>query len=347
MIHVGFEFEVDKGRMRQYGWDAAVAGTAAAFPWLLCTAYFVFFLRPPAEWGSWTAWRESVLLGIFSAPTSAGVLFSMLAASGLGATWLFHKARILAIFDDLGVVLLMIPLKMLVVGLHWQMGLVVALMAGMLGFGWRWLHSIHLPTSWPFVLGYAAALVALIEALYHSSLLLDANVPIHLEVLLPAFVIGCVLAHPKTEHVPGSPKERRAAFLVSATFMLLVGLSMPKMSIGGSTPTGTLVLHVLAVTVLSNLGKLFPALCYRAEVPLRERWALAVGMFPRGEVGAGVLVVSLSLGIEGLGVQVALLSLCLNLVLTGVFILWVRRLLGPSPTPVTPREPLPTATSGR
>jgi Kef-type K+ transport system membrane component KefB len=101
----------------------------------------------------------------------------------------------------------------------------------------------------------------------------------------------------------------------------------------GSTPVGTLIAHVLLVTLVSNLGKMVPALCYRAEVPRRERLAVAVGMFPRGEVGAGILVVSLSLGIEGLGVQVALLSLCLNLVLTGAFIVVVRRLLGPNPTP--------------
>ena len=41
----------------------------------------------------------------------------MLAAAGLSATWLFRKARILAIFNDLDTVLLMIPLKMLMIGL--------------------------------------------------------------------------------------------------------------------------------------------------------------------------------------------------------------------------------------
>ena len=49
-------------------------------------------------------------------------------------------------------------------------------------------------------------------------------------------------------------------------------------------------MHVLALTVLSNLGKMFPAFCYRREAHWRERLALAIGMWPRGEVGAGVLV---------------------------------------------------------
>jgi hypothetical protein len=36
----------------------------------------------------------------------------------------FRKARVLAIFDDLDTVLLMIPLKMMIVGLRWQMAVV-------------------------------------------------------------------------------------------------------------------------------------------------------------------------------------------------------------------------------
>jgi len=43
----------------------------------------------------------------------------MLAAAGLSATWMFRKARILAIFDDLDTVLLMIPLKMMMLGVRW------------------------------------------------------------------------------------------------------------------------------------------------------------------------------------------------------------------------------------
>ena len=50
-------------------------------------------------------------------------------------------------------------------------------------------------------------------------------------------------------------------------------------------------------------------------------------MWPRGEVGAGVLVLSLSYGIGGPIVTVVMLSLALNLALTGVFILVVRKLI--------------------
>ncbi|HEY5656244.1 MAG TPA: sodium:proton antiporter, partial [Myxococcota bacterium] len=132
MIRVGSEFDIDKSRLGQYGWDYVVAFTAASFPWMFVAMYFVFVLLPPETWGQVAAWKETLLAGRFAAPTSAGVLFSMLAAAGLGATWLFRKARILAIFDDLDTVLLMIPLKMLMVGLAWQLGAIVVLMAALL-----------------------------------------------------------------------------------------------------------------------------------------------------------------------------------------------------------------------
>ena len=83
---------------------------------------------------------------------------------------------------------------------------------------------------------------------------------------------------------------------------------------------------MLILTILSNLGKMFPAFCYRREAHWRHRLAVAIGMWPRGEVGAGVLVLSLSYGIGGPIVTVAMLSLALNLTLTGVFILMVKRL---------------------
>lgn len=76
------------------------------------------------------------LVGIFSAPTSAGVLFSMLNAAGLSKTWVFQKARILAVFDDLDVIMLMIPIKMLYIGLEFSLLYIVGIMVGMLAFAY-------------------------------------------------------------------------------------------------------------------------------------------------------------------------------------------------------------------
>ena len=82
MIHVGFEFHIDKTRLRDYGKDYLIAFTAASFPWIFVTCYFVFAMLPPDVWSNFSAWKETLLAGRFAAPTSAGVLFSMLAAAG-------------------------------------------------------------------------------------------------------------------------------------------------------------------------------------------------------------------------------------------------------------------------
>ena len=382
MIHVGYEFEIDKKRPKQYVWDYVVAGTAAAFPWIFVTLYFVFVLAPPGLWSHLDLWRENLLAGRFAAPTSAGVLFSMLAAAGLAATWVFRKARILAIFDDLDTILLMIPLKIMMVGMRWQLAIIIAVIIVLLWMAWKYLHLLRWPITWPWVLTYSAGIAIASELIYRASKLVDAQVPIHLEVLLPAFVLGCMLARPVGhdpprddareghQEGPESASEQRVSTIISACFMVLVGLSMPSIapqppkfaaadvaimpaaidapSVEGSVLTwdgadpalvaqknampgwGMIALHVLAVTVLSNLGKMFPLFCYRREVDWRQRLAVAVGMFPRGEVGAGVLVVSISYGLGGPALTVAVLSLALNLLLTGVFILIVKKLIAAS-----------------
>jgi Kef-type K+ transport system membrane component KefB len=388
MIRVGYEFDIDKSNLKQYGWDYVVAFTAASFPWIFVTLYFVFVLLPPDTWGTLAAWQETLLAGRFAAPTSAGVLFSMLAAAGLGATWLFRKARILAIFDDLDTVLLMIPLKMLMVGLAWQLGVIVLIMGVMLAAAYLFLHRVRIPVTWPWVLSYSVVITAVSEVIYQGSKIIDDSVPIHIEVLLPAFVLGCVMAYPKAHpgeesgghrghEVIDTPVERRVTTMTAAVFMVLVGLSMPtiigedlagrggtmgmdvsptmraagspaaevaaaetgrSLDIGRVTASqpamgwDMILLHVLIITLISNIGKMFPAFCYRKEAHWRERLAIAIGMWPRGEVGAGVLVISLSYGIGGPIVTVAMLSLALNLLLTGVFILFVRRITSPLPS---------------
>lgn len=349
MIHVGYEFDIDKRRKAQYGTDFAIAMTAASFPWLLVSAYFVLVMGPPGAATSWDQWRDELLVGCFAAPTSAGVLFSMLAAAGLSATWLFKKARVLAIFDDIGTILLLIPLKAMIVGMQWQLGAVVFIMVGLIVLAWVCLHRVRIPITWPWVVGYSIALVAASEGLAWTSHFFDERGSVHIEVLLPAFVLGCIIAQPRRadgsiDHTHHEPKgvEAKVATLISGFFLFLVGLSMPhldkisgKPDASGATPVqaaeainwGMIAVHVLAVTFLSNLGKMFPAICYRKEATLKTRLALSIGMWPRGEVGAGILVVALSYHIGGATVLVAVISLALNLVLTGVFILMVKKLL--------------------
>lgn len=324
MIEVGLEFTIDKKKIKSYGWDYVVAATAAAFPWIFCAIYFVTVFQTP--------WNEALLVGRFAAPTSAGVLFAMLAAAGLASTWLFKKARVLAIFDDLDTVLLMIPLQILFVGMKPELFFVILIILVLLGAAYYWLHRLRWPSSQGWLLLYGAALVGL-------TYLLEITTHIHLEVLLPAFVLGCLLFNPG--HVPGhlkqhshehsflEPEEKKLLWLdrtIKGAFMLLVGCSLPKILLR-ELPLSQIILHAGALTLLSNLGKCFPSFCYRKEASLKERLALSIAMFPRGEVGAGVLLVALNYGLTGVPTTLAVISLAVNLILTGFFIVLVKRLI--------------------
>jgi uncharacterized protein YaiL (DUF2058 family) len=49
-------------------------------------------------------------------------------------------------------------------------------------------------------------------------------------------------------------------------------------------------------------------------------------MCPRGEVGAGIIVISIEAGISGPAIQLAVVCLVINLVLSGAFVTWTRQL---------------------
>lgn len=312
MLYVGLEFDIDKGKLKSYGTDYLVAMTAATFPWFFCAIYF--FMNFDVDI------KESLLLGRFAAPTSAGVLFAMLTAAGLAATWLFKKVRILAIFDDLDTVLLMVPLQIMIVGMKGEMMLMIMLILLLLLGAYVFLHQIKLPVSPKYFLVYSVGLVFLCEWLEHTT-------NVHLEVLLPAFALGCMIRHKPSVSVHFVHSKFDLDLFIKSAFMFFVGCSLPKIAIP-SEGILFLVINVLLITIISNIGKCFPVFFYKKEASFRERIALCFSMFPRGEVGAGVLLVSISYGITGLPAAIAGLSLALNLVLTGFFIAIVFRLIG-------------------
>mmetsp|Transcript_77536 Transcript_77536/g.195789 ORF Transcript_77536/g.195789 Transcript_77536/m.195789 type:complete len:572 (+) Transcript_77536:144-1859(+) len=453
MINVGYEFDIDKAKLREYGGDYGIAMTAAGFPWIFVAMYFVYVLPDPLPW------KEALVAARFAAPTSAGILFSMLEAAGMKETWLFQKARILAIFDDLDTILLMVPLKVIIVGLKWELSIDLFFVVVLLGVSYRYLHVVKIPVSSAATLFYAALVTCVCELVhvithYH----IEDMDTVHLEVLLPAFAIGCIArsGHSETRHshsaeqlqasrsfsdvekereregvdatpslmstrslqsctggtsdrngvdvvvsedcedgtedVRVAPKEpqhqdskppigprprrvlsrktsllvedawlagtRNLATMISAIFMVLVGLSMPALfgdsseeaahrrlasdsSSGGDgdaeqMPAGGIIGHVAVVTVLMILGKMFPTICYRSEANLRTRFALSLGMCPRGEVGAGVIVISLGFGIEGSAITIAVIALAINLILSSGFIMAVKHLARETNTPVLP-----------
>lgn len=337
MIEVGREFEINLKNKKQYAVDYLVAATAAAFPWVMVSLYFFAFLMPENQGGERSRWLDAFLAGRFAAPTSAGILFAMLAAAGLSNTWVFRKTRILAIFDDLDTVMLMIPLQILMVGMVWQLGGVLTAIAAILLFGFKYYKRLKLRATWLHVLLYAFMLTTISELIYFFSKDASTNVGLHIEVLLPAFVLGCALKpEPNTEvtipgeDAPGLHAEELAGFIISCVFIFLVGFSMPNINdIGAAAGMsfGMITVHVLIVTLLSNLGKMFACFCYKNEATLKERLAVSIALFPRGEVGAGVLALALGYGMSGPFIIVAFLTLALNLLLTGVFIFTVKKIL--------------------
>ncbi|MBN4066682.1 hypothetical protein JYU14_01195 [Simkania negevensis] len=348
MIHVGLEFTLNKKNARSYVKDFFIAATAAGFPWILCATYFLFFFPLSDSLSIFDKITEVSLLAHFAAPTSAGVLFSMLAAAKLGSTWMFRKTRVLAIFDDLDTIIFMIPLKIALLGFRWELGLVLFIIFFLLLIAWKFLHKFDWPVRWRWVLFYAIFITLASEAIYHITTGLDDIVAIHIEVLFPAFVLGCIIKRPAYNKLlfdesglePRDPTEHRASNIVSECFMFLVGLYMPPI-IHNLFPNQTghllepiihiswqmLVVHVIVITILSNIGKMFPALCYRKETSWNNRLAVAIGMFPRGEVGAGIIVIALAHGVKGPIIAVAVLSLFLNLLLTGGFIAIIKYLV--------------------
>jgi hypothetical protein len=110
---------------------------------------------------------------------------------------------------------------------------------------------------------------------------------------------------------------------------------------------GLLILHILVVSVLMTLGKMFPVCCYRNEAGWRTRLALSLGMCPRGEVGAGVIVISIAMGISGPAITIAVMALTINLVMSSGFIAAVVKLSNndpdsPDKTRMSPLSPLDT-----
>ena len=137
MINVGREFEIDKTRWKSYTEDYFIAMATAAFPWIFVALYYMFVLLPGDLWGSWDAWKENLLLSRFAAPTSAGILFTMLAAAGLKASWVYKKVQVLAYLRRLGYDPVDDPVANHDDRLRWQLGVIILVVVLLLILGWK------------------------------------------------------------------------------------------------------------------------------------------------------------------------------------------------------------------
>lgn len=336
MINVGREFELDKSRWKSYRQDYFIAMATAAFPWLFICIYYMF-LMPDGSFGNFDAWKENLLLSRFAAPTSAGILFTMLAGAGLKQSWIYGKTQVLAIFDDLDTILLMIPLQIFMIGVKWQLIVIIFVVFILLYVGWRQLNKHNFSQSWKALLGYSFILVFFCQGLYIiTKKYFGVDSAIHIEVLLPAFVLGMIM---RTKHIE-CKVDQKITLSISYLFMFLVGISTPLFigidfnaaSTGGALVNtvdhmswGEIAVHVLVVSLLSNLGKMFPVFFYK-DRQLIERLALSIGMFTRGEVGAGIIFIAIGYSLGGPLLIISLLTIILNLVLTGFFVVLVKKL---------------------
>ena len=338
MINVGREFEIDKSNVRIYVKDYLVAMLAAALPWLFIAIYYIFAIMPTEWWGRGDVWTETLLLSRFAAPTSAGILFSMLAAMNLQKSWIYQKAQTLAIFDDLDTIILMVPLQVAMIGeMNWQMVAMLTVIFAMFFVGWRYMSRLNISQKWYAIILYAMLVYgATLFVYYITDHFFGEKGAIHIEVLLPAFIFGMIINY---RHIGGKTEEG-VSTAISLVFMLLVGMSMPLIEMNGSTvgegsdsiiatvpmmSGWEIAFHVVVVTILSNLGKLAPMFFYR-DRSLTERFALSVGMFTRGEVGAGVIFIALGYNIGGPILLISVLTLVLNLILTIGFVYVVKHL---------------------
>ena len=134
----------------------------------------------------------------------------------------------------------------------------------------------------------------------------------------------------QTELLPAAGPTEGAVVVFSAARQLAASAGGYNSTSGSSTPgridAGSLVLHVIVCTILMNVGKLFPAFCYRSEVNFKTRLALAIIIMPRGEVCAGIIVNAIALGVEGPAITIAVLCLAVNMTCVSGFIFAVKAL---------------------
>ncbi|WP_108624046.1 cation:proton antiporter [Candidatus Similichlamydia epinepheli] len=303
MIGVGIEFNLPKKNTKR---DHILAILGSVLPWAFCSLFFFFaFPRSEKMW-----WKSCILLGCFAAPTSAGILFSMLEAGGLSKTWVFKKAKLLAILDDLYTLVLLIPIRLLNFGFSPLFFLTASIILSLFALVWKASNRLHFPHSNPFKVCYAILITCICHILFKNG--------VELDVLVPAFTLGALI---KEKHDENNAKHEWIDNTAKSSFMLLVGASMPPMLhlLFHQGNFWKIIIYTLIVTQMANLGKLVSALFYSDEAPWSQRMGLAVSMLPRGEVGAGILILASKAGIKGAPAAVAVLSLTLNLLLTGFF----------------------------
>ena len=88
----------------------------------------------------------------------------------------------------------MIPLQIMMIGLRWQLIIVVVIVFLLLSIGWQRLNKYDWRQDWKAILFYSMIIFLATQILYLGSKELYGDEgSIHIEVLLPAFVLGMIM----------------------------------------------------------------------------------------------------------------------------------------------------------
>ena len=127
--------------------------------------------------------------------------------------------------------------KMMVLGFQPKLVILVLAVVAFLAAAYFWIHWLNVPTGNGCIALYAI-LVWLITFAF------DYVTDLHLEVLIPAFALGCII---KSNHLHGSADYETTTHplkqghdweavldaVVKGGFMLLAGMAMPRIAVGG------------------------------------------------------------------------------------------------------------------
>merc|ERR1712137_936299 len=357
IVHVGLDFEIVKWRLPTYALDFFVATSAALVPLLVIFGYLKYVCGShslPPHWYVKDALGTSqgLLLSVFSAPTSAGMLISMMEAADLKHTWVFKKASMLAILDDIDSLVFIAFMRILAIPgesvdlAHF--GPVITTV-GLLMLAWFNIHKYVIPHSWPWVMAYAIIIGTCLWCVEGLTRSYPHNHWIFVvAVLIPSFTLGCLTYDPKMEtsqsykHIEIELSEKfieQQEYIDShapcmetfmgCAFMFFVGLSMPGLGALGHIHVSAVVFHVAMINILMLLGKLLICFFYSDETDRTQRLALGLAMCPRGDIGASVIIITIQtlkgqINVAYLGIVV--LSVITNLVLSCFLIVYVKKL---------------------
>jgi len=369
IVHVGLDFEIVKTRLKTYALDFFVATYAALVPLIMIFSYLRYVVGNPLlaniHWGvtPQIGISECLLLSVFSAPTSAGMLISMLEAANLKHTWVFKKASMLAILDDIDSLVFISFIRIIAIkGNTFDLAHFgpVIVTVGLLTIAWFNIHKYRIPHSWPHVLCYAVLIGSAFWGLEYLNIIYKQDKEIHkwlfvLAVLIPSFTLGVLTYDDKLETSQSykfvdlqelteemiEKQERIDSWapwmevLMGCLFMFFVGLSMP--ALRSLKTMGWLVVsvHVGMINVLMLAGKLLIWLFYAEDADYKQRLALGLAMCPRGEIGASVIIITiqtLKSQISGEYLGLVVLSVIGNLVLSCGLIIYVKQITTTSKT---------------